>query len=192
MPFAYFLWKSLTLRIGDTWPMLIWPFAFAAAAINLAEIGKEQRSNWILRTAEPWARAAIVLGVVLNVAIFYYYAVSNFAVRAEQGPDREGSGLRRDRRAGKSRGDKVGATWIATLDYRIYAELRWHLKDSIPVVQVNERKPLHRLQGFGERGHETRHRAYVDSAPNDGNVNDDQNNCRIASGRTSRSDMAWR
>ena len=29
--------------------------------------------------------------------------------------------------------------WIATTDYRTYAELQWHIGKSIPVVQVNER-----------------------------------------------------
>jgi hypothetical protein len=42
--------------------------------------------------------------------------------------------------------EKVGATWFATTDYRIYSMLRWHLKDRIPVVQVNERN---RYIGFG-------------------------------------------
>src|SRR5712675_1737151 len=36
VPFAYFFWKSLTLRVGDTWPMFLWPAEFAAAAINIA------------------------------------------------------------------------------------------------------------------------------------------------------------
>ena len=36
VPFVYFLWKSLSLRVGDTWPMLLWPVGFAAAAINLS------------------------------------------------------------------------------------------------------------------------------------------------------------
>ena len=40
----------------------------------------------------------------------------------------------------------LGATWFATTDYRIYSMLRWHLKDRIPVVQVNERN---RYIGFG-------------------------------------------
>ena len=35
-PLLYFGWKSLTLRVGDTWPMFLWPAGFAAAAINLA------------------------------------------------------------------------------------------------------------------------------------------------------------
>lgn len=169
-PFAYFFWKSFSLRIGDTWPMLIWPFAFAAAAINLAEIGKEQRSGWIFRTAEPWAKAAIVLGIVLNIVIFYYYSVSNFAVAAKQDPIAKEAGYSEIAAQAKAAADKVGAKWIATLDYRIYAELRWHLKDSIPVVQVNERS---RFIGFRDRASAAMKSGiglYVDSAPNDGNV----------------------
>ena len=34
VPFCYFFWKSLTLRVGDTWPMFLWPAGFAATAIN--------------------------------------------------------------------------------------------------------------------------------------------------------------
>src|SRR5712671_4755437 len=41
LPFAYFFWKSLTLRVGDTWPMFMWPIGFAAAAINLAMLNRE-------------------------------------------------------------------------------------------------------------------------------------------------------
>ncbi len=43
VPFAYFLVKSLTLRVGDTWPMFLWPAGFAAAAINVAVLPRE---NW--------------------------------------------------------------------------------------------------------------------------------------------------
>ncbi len=170
VPFAYFLWKSLSLRIGDTWPMLVWPFAFAAAAINLAEMGKGSRSDWIVRTAAPWAKTAIALGVVLNVAIFYYYSVSNFAVAATKDPVAKEAGYGEIAKHAKATAEKVGATWIATLDYRIYAELRWHLKDSIPVMQVNERS---RFIGFRDRSNAAMASGiglYVDSAPNDGNV----------------------
>src|SRR6267378_1616042 len=41
VPFLYFLWKSLTLRVGDTWPMFLWPAGFAAAAINIAMLPRE-------------------------------------------------------------------------------------------------------------------------------------------------------
>jgi hypothetical protein len=43
---------------------------------------------------------------------------------------------------------KAGAGWFATTDYRTYAMLRWHLRDRIPVVQINERD---RYTGFGTR-----------------------------------------
>ena len=41
VPFGYFFWKSLTLRVGDTWPMFMWPVGFAAAAINIAMLPRE-------------------------------------------------------------------------------------------------------------------------------------------------------
>lgn len=170
VPFAYFFWKSFTLRIGDTWPLLIWPFAFAAAAINLAETSRERQSGWIARTGEPWAKAAVALGIALNVAIFTYYAVSNFAFAATKDPIAKEAGYGEIAMRAKAVAAETGATWIATLDYRIYAELRWHLKDSIPVVQVNERS---RFIGFTDRASAAMTSGiglYVDSAPNDGNV----------------------
>ena len=42
-----------------------------------------------------------------------------------------------------------GATWIATTDYRTYAMLRWHLKDRVPVIQINQRA---RFLGFRDPG----------------------------------------
>jgi 4-amino-4-deoxy-L-arabinose transferase-like glycosyltransferase len=169
-PFLYFLWKSLSLRIGDTWPMLVWPFAFAAAAINLSEIRREQRTGWITRTAETWAKAAIALGVVLNIAIFYYYAVSNLAFAATKDPIAKEAGYGEIAREAKAVADRVGATWIATLDYRIYAELRWHLKDSIPVVQVNERSRFIGFRDSASAAMTSGIGLYVDSVPSDGNV----------------------
>jgi hypothetical protein len=44
---------------------------------------------------------------------------------------------------------KIGATWIATTDYRTYAMLRWFLKDRVPVIQINERG---RFMGFRDPG----------------------------------------
>lgn len=170
VPFAYFLWKSLSLRIGDTWPLVIWPFAFTAAAINLAEIRKQPQQGWLLRTAEPWAKAAIALGIVLNIAIFYYYGVSNIVVSARQDPIAKEAGYGELAARAKAVAKDVGATWIATLDYRIYAELRWHLKDSIPVVLVNERSRFMGFRDIASSAMASGIGLYVDSAPNDGNV----------------------
>jgi hypothetical protein len=44
---------------------------------------------------------------------------------------------------------QTGATWIATTDYRTYAMLRWFFKDSLPVIQINERG---RFEGFRDPG----------------------------------------
>ncbi len=34
---------------------------------------------------------------------------------------------------------ETGAGWFVVSDYRMYSMLRWHLRDAVPVVQLNER-----------------------------------------------------
>ena len=53
VPFGYFFWKSLTLRVGDTWPMFLWPAGFAAAAINIAMLPREGWPAWMIRSTTP-------------------------------------------------------------------------------------------------------------------------------------------
>ncbi len=50
-----------------------------------------------------------------------------------------------------------GAIWIATTEYRTYANLLWHLGGRMPVIQINERAfrfldfaPLHPAQFTGK------------------------------------------
>src|ERR1700694_5188933 len=66
VPFCYFFWKSLTLRVGDTWPMFMWPVGFAAAAINTAMLPREGFPAWMVRSTIRWAQAAIVSGIALG------------------------------------------------------------------------------------------------------------------------------
>src|SRR4051812_25580845 len=63
VPFGYFLWKSLGLRIGDTWPMFLWPIGFAAAAINIAMLPRESWPAWMVRSTILWATVAIPSGL---------------------------------------------------------------------------------------------------------------------------------
>ena len=63
VPFGYFLWKSLTLRVGDTWPMFIWPLGFAAAAIDIAVRSRENWPAWMVKWSTFWANAAIASGL---------------------------------------------------------------------------------------------------------------------------------
>jgi 4-amino-4-deoxy-L-arabinose transferase-like glycosyltransferase len=139
VPFLYLFWKSLSLRVGDTWPMFIWPFGFAATAINLVTMQREGLPQPLIKSSFWWARAAIASGITFVVAVFLYYVAApwNFIGRTDPVGGEAGY------EAVVSRADaelkKTGATWIATTDYRTYSMLRWFLADRVPVVQINER-----------------------------------------------------
>lgn len=149
VPFGYFLWKSTTLRIGDTWPMLIWPLGFAAAAIDIATRRREKWPAWIAKSSAFWVNAAITSGIVLVAAVFLYYTVSPWNFIGKTDPIGGEAGFAQVASRAESELQSSGATWIATDDYRIYAMLRWHLKDRVPVIQINERS---RFMGFRDPG----------------------------------------
>ena len=149
VPFGYFFWKSLTLRVGDTWPMFMWPVGFAAAAINIAMLPREGFPAWMIKSTVSWANAAIVSGIAFVVLVFLYYVVSpwNFIGRA----DPIGAEAGYEQVVGQAQAElqKIGATWIATTDYRTYAMLRWYFNGRVPVIQINERG---RFLGFRDPG----------------------------------------
>jgi 4-amino-4-deoxy-L-arabinose transferase-like glycosyltransferase len=149
VPFLYFFWKSLTLRVGDTWPMFMWPIGFAAAAINVAMLPREGWPAWMIRSTITWAHVAIVSGIAMVVLVFLYYVVSPFNFIGHADPI--GGEANFDQVAARAEAEleKTGATWIATTDYRTYAMLRWLFKDRVPVIQINERG---RFQGFADPG----------------------------------------
>jgi 4-amino-4-deoxy-L-arabinose transferase-like glycosyltransferase len=149
VPFGYFFWKSLTLRIGDTWPMFMWPAGFAAAAVNIAMLPREGWPGWMIKSTISWANAAVASGIVTVVLVFLYYVVSpwNFIGRAD--PIGGEAGYQQVADRAQAELQKIGATWIATTDYRTYAMLRWHLRDRVPVIQINERG---RFLGFRDPG----------------------------------------
>ena len=149
VPFFYFLLKSLTLRVGDTWPMFMWPIGFAATAINIAMLPREGFPTWMIKSTVSWAYAAIASGIVMVVLVFLYYVVSpwNFAGRTD--PIGGEAGYQQVVDRAQAELQKIGATWIATTDYRTYAMLRWYFKDRVPVIQINERG---RYMGFRDPG----------------------------------------
>ena len=149
VPFGYFLWKSLTLRVGDTWPMFIWPLGFAAAAIDIAMRRRENWPAWMLKWSTFWANAAIVSGLCLVVAIFLYYTVSPWNFIGKTDPIGGEAGFAQVASRAESEMQNSGATWIATVDYRVYGMLRWYLRDRVPVIQINERS---RFLGFRDPG----------------------------------------
>ena len=149
VPFAYFLWKSVTLRVGDTWPMFIWPAGFAATAINVAMLPREEFPAWMIKSTISWANAAIASGIAFVILVFLYYAASpwNFIGRADPIGGEAGFEHVADRAWAELR--KSGATWIAATDYRTYSMLRWYLNGRVPVIQINERG---RFMGFRDPG----------------------------------------
>jgi len=149
VPFVYFLWKSLSLRVGDTWPDFIWPFGFAAAAINLAMLRQEGWSASFVELSFRWARIAIVSGIAFVVAVFFYYVALPFNFIGRTDPVGGEAGFEAVARRVEAELEKTGATWIATTDYRTYAMMRWFFNHRLPVVQVNERG---RYQGFRNPG----------------------------------------
>jgi hypothetical protein len=149
VPFGYFFWKSLTLRIGDTWPMFMWPAGFAAAAINIAMLPREGFPQWMIKSTKAWADRAVVFGIATVVVVFLYYVVIpwNFVGRID--PIGGEAGYQHVVDRARAELEKIGATWIATTDYRTYAMLRWFFKGEVPVVQINERG---RYIGFRDPG----------------------------------------
>jgi len=149
VPFGYFFWKSLTLRVGDTWPMFMWPIGFAAAAINIAMLPGEGFPAWMIKSTMRWANAAVASGIVFVVVVFLYYVASpwNFIGRTDPIGGEAGYGQVADRAQAELQ--KIGASWIATTDYRTYAMLRWYFNGRVPVIQINERE---RFSGFRDPG----------------------------------------
>jgi 4-amino-4-deoxy-L-arabinose transferase-like glycosyltransferase len=138
-PLAYFMWKSLSLRVGDTWPMFIWPFGFAAAAIHLATMRQEGFSQTSITRSDGWTRAAIACGIAYVVAVFLYYVATPWNFIGRTDPVGGEAGYEAVVGRAKAELEKTGATWIATTDYRTYSMLRWFLGDRVPVIQINER-----------------------------------------------------
>ena len=149
VPFGYFLWKSLTLRVGDTWPMFLWPAGFAATAINIAMLPREGWPAWMIKSTIRWAEAAVASGIVFVVAVFLYYVVSPWNFIGQADPIGGEAGYQQVADRAQAELQKLGATWIATTDYRTYSMLRWYFNGRVPVIQINERG---RFQGFHDPG----------------------------------------
>ena len=149
VPFLYFLAKSMTLRVGDTWPMFMWPVGFAAAAINIAAMTKERWSARMLESSLYWVRTAIVSGIAFVVIVFLYYVAAPWNLLGRIDPIGAEAGYEQVAARAQAALDETGATWIATTDYRTYAMMRWLFRDRVPVVEINERG---RFQDFRDPG----------------------------------------
>ena len=149
IPFAYFLVKSLTLRVGDTWPMFLWPAGFAAAAINVTVLPRENWRAGIIRATPFWARTSVVTGIGFIVIVFVYYVATPFNFIGRIDPVGSEAGFDELAADVEAELQRAGATWIATTDYRTNSMLRWYFRGRVPVIEVTERG---RYQGFADPG----------------------------------------
>jgi 4-amino-4-deoxy-L-arabinose transferase-like glycosyltransferase len=138
-PLGFFLVVSSVMRIGDTWPLLAWPFGFAAAAINLHQWPRERPQSRLARSAPAVMGVALIGGIATVATVTLYYLASGRNIAGLDDPYGKEAGFADVVRDATRDLERSGATWFATTDYRIYSQLRWHLRDRIPVVQVNER-----------------------------------------------------
>lgn len=145
VPAMYFLWKSLTLRVGDTWPMFMWPVGFAAVAINVVIVPRENWRSRTIRNSAAWLKTSIASGIAMVVLIFLYSVAAPWNLIGKADPIGGEAGFAPLAVRAEAQMQATGATWIATTDYRTYAMLRWFVKDRVPVIQINERA---RFQGF--------------------------------------------
>ena len=139
VPFVYFFWKSLSLRVGDTWPMFMWPIGFAAAAVNIAMLPREGFSATTIRSSIWWANAAIVSGIGFVVLVFLYYVAAPWNFIGKNDPIGGEAGYASVVERAQAELQTIGASWIATTDYRTYSMLRWYFAGRVPVIQINER-----------------------------------------------------
>ncbi|MBW7966963.1 glycosyltransferase family 39 protein [Bradyrhizobium sp. BR 10261] len=149
VPFVYFFFKSLTLRVGDTWPMFMWPVGFAAAAVNLAMMPAEGWSARAIRVGIFWVNTALVSGIAFVVIVFLYYVAAPWNFLGRMDPIGAEAGFEQVAARAQAALDETGATWIATTDYRTYAMMRWLFRGRVPVVEINERG---RFQDFRDPG----------------------------------------
>jgi 4-amino-4-deoxy-L-arabinose transferase-like glycosyltransferase len=147
-PLGFFVWHGLSARVGDSWPLFVWPIAFACAVINLKTIMEQSPVSRAARAGPLSMVVSITFGIALVASTEMYYVFGTANYLKGNDPIGKEAGFAEVVAAADVARNAIGAKWFATTDYRIYSLLRWHLRNaSIPTIQVNERR---RYIGFAE------------------------------------------
>jgi len=137
-PLLFLIWHSLSARVGDSWPLFIWPLAFACTAISYKHWRDEARS-WLARISLATLVVAIAGGITFVAATELYYLNGKANYLGKNDPIGKEAGFADVVAAADAARKEAGAGWFVTTDYRMCAMLRWHLRDTVPVIQLNER-----------------------------------------------------
>jgi 4-amino-4-deoxy-L-arabinose transferase-like glycosyltransferase len=139
VPLLFCIEHSLSSRVGDSWPLFIWPLAFACAAINLKQwLQEAPQSRWA-QMGPGFMAVAIASGIAFVAAAHFYYIAGSANYLGKNDPIGKEAGFGAVVAAANRKREEVGARWFVVTDYRMYSMLRWHLRDAFPVVQLSER-----------------------------------------------------
>jgi 4-amino-4-deoxy-L-arabinose transferase-like glycosyltransferase len=138
VPLLFLVKHSLTARVGDSWPLFIWPLAFACTAISFKQWREDSRSR-PTRFSLAILVVAIVGGIAFVAATELYYLTGKANYLGKNDPIGKEASFADVVAAANAARKEVGAKWFVTTDYRMCAMLRWHLRDTVPVIQLNER-----------------------------------------------------
>jgi len=139
LPLLFFLQRSFSARAGDSWPLLVWPIAFACIAINLKQWRQEAPNSRPAKDAPAFLAIAIASGIISVVAAYHYYLAGSANHLGREDPIGKEASFGSVVANADSKRKEIGARWFVVTDYRMYSMLRWHLRDAVPVVQINER-----------------------------------------------------
>jgi 4-amino-4-deoxy-L-arabinose transferase-like glycosyltransferase len=139
LPLLFFLQRSFSGRVGDSWPLLVWPIAFVCVAINIKQWQQEAPTSRPAKDAPGFLAIAIASGLAVVVAAHVYYLAGSANYLGKDDPIGKEASFGSVVASADSKRKEIGARWFVTSDYRMYSMLRWHLRDAVPVVEINER-----------------------------------------------------
>jgi hypothetical protein len=138
VPLLFLVGHSLSARVGDSWPLFIWPLAFACTAIGFKQ-WREDSPSWPARHSLTTLVVAIVGGIAFVAVTEIYYLTGTANYLGKDDPIGKEARFADVVAAADAARKDAGARWFVTTDYRICAMLRWHLRDAVPVIELNER-----------------------------------------------------
>ena len=133
VPILFFLIKSLNTLILQSWAYYAWPIGVVGLALGLRWTGR-------------WVGAQVIIGLVvipgaLFTGLLFHHGIWDRAVWLGKGdPFGQDTGYADVATEVLANARANGATWIATTDYRTYANLYWHIREAMPIVQVTQRR----------------------------------------------------
>ena len=139
VPLLFCIKQAFSARVGDSWPLFIWPLAFACAAINLKQWREAAPESRFAQMGPGFMAFTIASGIGFVAAALVYYLAGSANYLGKNDPIGKEAGFGAVVTAADRTRRETGAGWFVVSDYRMYSMLRWHLRDAVPVVQLNER-----------------------------------------------------